>query len=448
LRSLQIPNRLALLAQHCLRSEQWAKAFVFGLAAGRDALRRSQHREAVGLLENAAHALDRFPRSGRNYARAAQVRLDLANALFPLGRRDDAERHLESAQGAARRSKDARILTRTWSSLALHHWVAGNLEKAHRIGLRALKTAEEKNFADLRLVSMVRLGSIAMERGKGRLARTYLEKALELSTQVGGRTDGFLVVAPVACQGTAAEAMAQLGLYREAIELADAAVTTAEQSGHLFSQVYALLSAGNVYLHQGDFDRSAHLLGQSLRLCRTIGSTLLVRQIVSAMGYALLHTGRADEGCALLEDAVASATPDPMVGQLPQHLGWLAMAKLALGKHAEASVVARRAISLARRNGQRGYEAWGWYALSRAQHAGDVRTAARSLERARSIAVGCGLRPLAARTEGGWGASESGVEAAVAPTPKPAMRDRSHLRLIGKPESAPVQRAKRPLPVT
>lgn len=429
-RSLQIANRMALLAQHCLRSELWGQAFVYGLAAGRDALRRSQFREAVGLLEDASSALKRFPRTARNSKRTAHVCLDLADALFPLGRKQDAEQQLILAQSAARRSGDTRTLTRTWCSLMLHHWVAGNLETAHRIGVRALKAADAARFDDLRLICLGRLGYVALERGRGKSARQYLQDALALSVSLPGRRrDGFLVVSPVALQGPLSVALAQLGLYREAVELADAALSGAEESGHLFSKVFALFHAGMVYLHQGDFQRSAEVLGQSLRLCRTIGSTLLVRQIVSAMGYALLHIGRAEEGCTLLEDAVASATPDPMVGQLPQHLGWLAMAKLALGNHGEAEVVARRAITLARRNGQRGYEAWGWYALSRAQHALDVRTAARSMERARTIAVGCGLTPLAARTEGGWGASESALAVEVTATPT-SPRSRNHLRVV------------------
>ena len=73
-RSLEIPNRLALLAQHCLRSEQWARAFVCGQNAGRDALRRSLHREAARLLEGAIEALAKFPRTPRVYRRLASAR--------------------------------------------------------------------------------------------------------------------------------------------------------------------------------------------------------------------------------------------------------------------------------------------------------------------------------------------------------------------------------------
>ncbi len=312
--------------------------------------------------------------------------------------------------------------------------MAGNLETANRLGLRALRVAESKGFDDLRLINVSRLGSIALERGRTQQARKYLERALQLSDiKPGSRHAGMLVVAPVVFQGPLALALAHLGNYREAIELCDAALTAAEESGHLFSKVYALMTAGNVYLQQGDFARSAKLLGQSLRLSRTIGSTLLVRQIISAMGYAFLHIGRTEEGCTLLEDAVGSTTSDPHVGQLPQHLGWLSFAKLALGKHADAIVIARRAVALARRNGQRGFEAWGWYALSRAQHALDARGSLRSLERARVIATGCGLKSLVARTDTGWGASEFEESANASAAPIPSPRVHGHLRLVESP---------------
>lgn len=433
-KSCTIPNRLALLAQHCYRSEQWAKAVVFGLVAGRDALRRSQHREASALLESSLDALSQFDCTPRNLVRAAKVRIELANAVLPLGRRDDAERHLKAAEAAAKRSGNERVLTSAWCSLTLHHWVAGNLPVAYRIGRRALAHAEEKGYADLGLISIGRLGSIAMELGRGRAARGYLEKALTISEQTPGRAHaGFLVVAPVVFQGPLAVVLSQLGQFREAIALADSAVAAAEEAGHLFTRVYALFSAGTVYLNQGDFERSAHLLGQALRLSRTIGATLLIRQIVSAMGYSLLHLGRAEEGCALLADSVASATPDPMVGQLPQHLSWLALAKVSLGDHEGATVVARRAISLARRNSQKGYEAWGWYALSRAQGAQDARISTRAMARARSISAACGLRPLVARTETGWGPAEaipSNAGAAIAEA-----RPRRHLRLVSNDDT-------------
>ena len=446
-RILQIPNRLALLAQHCLRSEQWAKGFVFGLAAGRDALRRSQHREAVVLLEGAATALGQFPRTERNSVRRAAVSLDLADALFPLGRKQDAEQQLNAAQTAARRSKDGRMLTRTWCSFTLHHWVAGDLDAAHRIGMRALRRAEKDGHEDLRLLMVSRLGAMAIDRGNSRFARKQLQAGLDAAGRNSfQRYLGTLTVSPVTFQAPLAIALAELGQYREAVRFADEAVSAAEASGHLFSQVYALLAAGTVYLQKGDFERSAQILGQSLRLSRSIGSTLLIRPIVSAMGYALLHTGRVEDGCALLEDAVASATPDPVVGQLSQHLGWLALAKLALGKHTDAVVVARRAITLARRNGQRRHEAWAWYALGRAQHALDVSAAARSLERARVIAVACGLTPLAARTEPGWGATEAASDApGSAPTASPSHR---HLRLVRDDEGAPGERRVKVLATT
>ncbi len=391
-------NRVALMAYHAYRAQVWGRAYLYGHEAGRIAAAHSRHKEASVLFGEAARALAHARRSPRNDVRTADVLLGLADALLPLGQSEQARGHLDAARVAARRSRDPRVLTSTLCSVLLHSWVTGNLDEAHRVGLRALRSARASGFADLELLATGRLGALAVDRGHFRLAVKYLTEATAASrAESGVMVPGFLVVHPVMFHAPLALALAECGRFDEAIRLADEALSAAEQSGHAFSRVYALLYAGGVYLRKGDSKRGIGLLDQALQTCQAIGSNLLYRRIVSALGYALTLDGNLEAGVSRLEEAIAGATNDPVLCQLSQQLGWLSLALSAAGRVQFAIAAGRRAVAAAQAHGEKGYEAWAWYALGKAQSDADPAAASRSLWQSLWIAGRQGMRPLVAQ---------------------------------------------------
>src|SRR5213594_353271 len=83
------PDRLAeqveRLAHHAFRGEVWEKAVTYLRQAGAKALTRSAFREAVSCFEQAVTALHPLPDTHQKVERAIDLRLDLRQALFPLG---------------------------------------------------------------------------------------------------------------------------------------------------------------------------------------------------------------------------------------------------------------------------------------------------------------------------------------------------------------------------
>jgi class 3 adenylate cyclase len=82
-------NRLAeevdRLAHHAVRGEVWDKALAYCWQAGAKGMQRSAYREAVAHFEQALIAVPHLPAQHATHEQAIDLRIDLCNALFPLG---------------------------------------------------------------------------------------------------------------------------------------------------------------------------------------------------------------------------------------------------------------------------------------------------------------------------------------------------------------------------
>jgi len=90
------------LARHARRAEDWARLVRHARTAGRRAAARNANREAVRFLDDAADALDRLPEA--EPALAVDVRFDLRQPLFRLGRMDELRTRLSEAAHPAGQS--------------------------------------------------------------------------------------------------------------------------------------------------------------------------------------------------------------------------------------------------------------------------------------------------------------------------------------------------------
>ena len=108
------PDRLAeqveRLAHHAFRGEVWEKAVTYLRQAGAKALAHSAYREAVSWFEQALAALHPLPDTRPKVERAIDLRLDLRQALFPLGELARVLGYLREAEALARTLDDPRRL--------------------------------------------------------------------------------------------------------------------------------------------------------------------------------------------------------------------------------------------------------------------------------------------------------------------------------------------------
>src|SRR5262244_1648489 len=110
------PERVAeqaeRLAHHALRGELWNKAVAYLRQAGLRAMARAANSEASVHLEQALRALGRLPESRETTELTIDIRIDLRNALLPLGDWARMGDLLREAEGLARTLGDQRRLAR------------------------------------------------------------------------------------------------------------------------------------------------------------------------------------------------------------------------------------------------------------------------------------------------------------------------------------------------
>ena len=242
-RTEQLSGKIELLAYHAYRAEAWPQVAVYGRMAGQKAQSKSRNREAADFFDKALQALDQLPRTRKNTERSIDTRLELAQSRFPLGKKDQVHFDLVEAENLAKGLGDQHRLAEISSSRTLYHWINGDLQEAVRTAESALDIAGRLDDVELHVSTAVRLGALLVDVGDYERACQLLEIAIrKIPDDAIDKRFGLLAAASVACRATLARSLGELGRFDEAIQVGDEAIRIADEVGHAFSQLYALIS--------------------------------------------------------------------------------------------------------------------------------------------------------------------------------------------------------------
>src|SRR5262249_50678507 len=164
------------LATHYRHGEVWDKAAVHLHTAGRQAAAHSAHHEAVACYEEALGALRRLPATRETLSRELELRLDLRQSLYPLGRPDDLLHHLREAERLAEMLEDPHRLGQVSGYISNHAWLTGDLPRALQSGQRVLALAETLGDPRLAMEGNFRLGQVHWSLGRYREAVDLFER--------------------------------------------------------------------------------------------------------------------------------------------------------------------------------------------------------------------------------------------------------------------------------
>ncbi len=406
-RAAQLPNKIELLAHHAFHAENWPKALVYCRRAGLRAQAKSANLEAVGFFEQALQAAAKNLPMSRYQRREIDVRLELVQSLFPLGRHDQVRRQLISARELASDIRDERRLANITSSLILYHGVRGELESAIGTGREALKMAKRLNYSECEIEVRTRLGSNYLEHGDYESARgQFLAVSKCIPPGSTYQRFGLLSIASEAWRGCLARALGELGRFEEAIKIGEEGIRIAEESGHAFSQIHANVFLGNAFLRKGDFARGLPPLLHSHELCETTRINLLLPLSAASLGYAHVRMGNLSGGFKLLLSAIEIAERRGIKFQYAHELNWLGEAYLLAGNNEQARVHAQIALEHAKRHSAKGDEAWALWLLGeihREQALAADDQAEAYFFKAQEMAFARHMRPLIAHTDLGLG---------------------------------------------
>src|SRR5262249_18452569 len=192
--------------------------------------------------------------------------------------------------------------------------------------------------------------------------------------------------------------LTSVGRFDEAHAQARRALSIAEQTEHPFTVAETLTGIGGVSIAQGEFDAAIEALERARGIVRTW--KLQPWAVLGRLGYAFALSGRLQEGRELLEEVVRSATTMSSMGVgRAMQLAWLGEAYMREGRLEEGLRHGQEGLSLARRHGERGHEAWCVRLLGEVasrREPCEVEIAERHYRDALALADELGMRPLAA----------------------------------------------------
>jgi tetratricopeptide (TPR) repeat protein len=406
------PDRLAehidRLAHHALRAGLWDKALAFCRQAGAKAMARWALRDAGTHLERALTATRHLPETRHALEQAIDVRLELRNAIWPLGEAERGMEHLREAESFAKRLGDETRSGMISLFLGTSLWMLGHSDRAQESIDRALAIAESTDDGLLRLRARLALGCVQHDRGDYRQAATTLREVLA-ALEAAGASSISTGPAPQVAVGTTylGWSLAELGEFAEATRRTEESQRLAEALENPFRLITACMGVGMVYLRHGNAPAAMPPLEHGLQICHTFGFTALVFHGIAAfLGAAYALANRTTEAIPLLRKVADQAASmnlvsDHLLGAIP-----LGEVLLATGRIEDAAQLGRHALDLARSHRQRGHEVYALRLLGEvAAHRDpfDVQAAEVHFRGAMGLAHELGMRPAIAHCHLGLG---------------------------------------------
>ncbi len=388
------------LGRHALRAERWDKAYLYSRKAAHKAHARSAYRSAIEWFDRALAALDRLPDDGMLAVDKMDVRLEMRTALWPLGRHDELAQRVREAGAIAERVGDKARLANVYNYLTAHHWQAGEHGKAIETGERGLALAQEAGDFSVTVTTMQHLGFALIARGEFERQTAYhREVARRLTGEAMYRRHGMAGYPAAITRGMLAWGLAELGVFEEALESAQEGVAIARKVNSAMSIVWVTDYLALAHMLRGEPERALELMEPNFELCRKAEVRIVHSLTAGILGWALTELGRAEDALPLFDQTV-------LPGNLQHHPDgagyprvWFALAYRAVGRLDDGLAQARQALDTAQSQGEKGHEAWAWFAMGEIEAGMDglIRQAKARYGAALAIADERGMRPLAAR---------------------------------------------------
>ena len=265
---------------------------------------RAANHEAIAHLDQALSALRHLPETRETTELTIDVRIDLRNALQPLGdwaRMDD---HLREAEMLARTLGDRHRLARIATFMVIQCLAPGNYDEAVRFGEEALDIARTIGDRSTEVLATRVLGQAHATRGEFDVAAGLLKRIAALEGNLRYERFGSPGIQSAVAGAWLAEVLSQLGRFDEAIGHAEDAVRIAEEGDHSYTLYRGLFDLGLAHLRRGDFPRAARVLERCRDLWRTWQLVGVTPQVDAALGVAYAIPGRVDDALPLVAGAV------------------------------------------------------------------------------------------------------------------------------------------------
>jgi class 3 adenylate cyclase/tetratricopeptide (TPR) repeat protein len=302
----RLAEQVDRLAHHAFRGDVWPKAVSYLRQAGGKALAHSAYREAVTCFEQGLTALDALPDTPENRERAIDLRLDLRQALFPLGEFTRVWEYLQEAEGLATALDDPRRLGWVSAYLAgqqLH--TGGPVSKGRALADRVEAIAKRVGDVSLHMAAQYYFVVSATQGGDYRAAEEISRRMIQSFHDARSRERFGLVIPPAFMARTAlVHALADRGAFDDGEAQGQEVIRIAEALDHPLSLLWGCIEVAYLASVRGELSRAVPLLEHALALSREWNITSHTPIGLAFLGHVFALSGRRAEGIAWLEQAV------------------------------------------------------------------------------------------------------------------------------------------------
>jgi len=346
-----------IVAQHFTEAELASEAIGYWVKAGRLAYARWANHEAARCFEQALNLLEALPETREKLEQAIDLRIDLRNALSPLGEFERIFGCLREAENRARTLDDRRRLGQISVYMCHNFYVTGHQREALAFGQNAQAIGEALGDVPLQVTGNLSLGGACLFTGQYRRAEACLLKVLELLEGGLSRERFGLAGYPAAlARALLSWVFTERGNFNEGIAQCQEAARLAEVLDHPYDRAFAWWALAHLHTERGELGQAVPLLEQGLALTQEWHLNYFSVMDTGSLGYAYALSGRIADGIPLLEHALK--TTETMGFGLVQPLFrlYLAEAYVLANRLENALSLAQRALTIARQGGARNDE--------------------------------------------------------------------------------------------
>jgi class 3 adenylate cyclase/tetratricopeptide (TPR) repeat protein len=393
-----------ILAFHFLNGEDWERAYKYCLAAGEKSFSRSVYEEARKYVEEAFTALQKMPSDKTRIEQEIDLRFYMRSVLVPLGRHDEWGEWVRGAESLARKIGDDARLANVLNLLSSLHWIHDIPHQAIEVAQKALVLARKTNHISYQVSIMYHLGIYCFSCGdyvkqieyqqevRGRLTGTAAYSQHGLSSFPGGFVRGHMALG-----------MAELGEFNQIEELGREAMEIVEKVENALTLVLTYTCLGMAYLRYGKLELALEYLEKSYEVCLNSKVTFVRSYTAGAIGQAYILDGKLKQALAVLTEGTRPEYIERGIWTV-HLLTVLADAYRVTGDVALALDTLSRALDLAAKSGERGFESWAMVVMARIKSDMEqVDEATQWYDRSLKQADELSMRPLVAHCHQGLG---------------------------------------------
>jgi predicted ATPase len=298
----------AELAVHFERSHDTQRAIQYRQHAGQNAIRRSAHQEAIGHLTRGLALLKTVPDIPERIQQELTLQNTLGVSLRAIkGYADpEVERTYKRALELCQQMGETPQLFPALYGLFGFYIVGAKHKTSHELAEQLLSIAQRQQDPALLLEAHRALGQSSLHRGEFVRAYSHFEEGVTLydPRQHGSHVFAYAGDPRIVCLDSASIALWQLGYPDQAVQKSHEAIVLAQEISHPFSLAHALWFAAMLHQHRQDRQAALAQAETLIALCNEQGFAFWLVGGIIFQGWALAGQGQREEGIAQIRQGI------------------------------------------------------------------------------------------------------------------------------------------------